>query len=174
MNVTKTMAQEIAKKMIQPMADEIDKKQSVLQNYVETIVLNQIPVEVQKTFKKYRRYFNGCSSVYLNVGSAETRRFNVDYDKIPYNNNTNTYQCTNEQFDFVSKARKDLEVLKEERQKTEESIITTLLSLRTVKKVIEQFPSAAEYAKEYDEKKVTTLSLPISDIDKVLSKYKTK
>lgn len=80
--------------------------------------------------------------------------------------------CTNEQFDFISKLKQDLKQLEDEKRQVKESIIETLLSLRTTKRAIKEFPDAAPYLQEYDDGKVTALSLPIKTISDVLNKYK--
>lgn len=72
----------------------------------------------------------------------------VKYRAIPYKPNSyNNFQCDNEQFDYIAKKREDIVKLNDEIRSVRNSIIDTLLSLRTIKKVIENFPEAAEYAK---------------------------
>lgn len=112
-------------------------------------------------------------SVHLINGTAELRYLSVDYTKVPLDKqNFGNYKCNNEQYDFIVKMRKDIKQLKDEIDTTKESIIGTLLTLKTIKRVIENFPDAAPYAKPYMDKKNTAISLPIDDISKILNKYK--
>lgn len=72
----------------------------------------------------------------------------------------------------IDKLRLKIEKLKDEKEKTYNSIVSTLLSLRTFKRVKDQFPDAYEYLKEYEDNEKTALSLPIDDILSVIKKYK--
>lgn len=139
MNVTKTIAEEIADKMLKPMQKHLDDEITKLKEYCTLIVLNQIPVSIQKEYKKNKDFFSSCSSVRLVNGNAILYNIDVDWNK--------------------------------EKSNTKDSIIATLLSLRTIKRVINDFPSAAPFAEPYLEKKTTTLALPIESIDKTLKKY---
>lgn len=172
MNVTKAMAEEIADQMIKPMVKHLDEQKSKLKDYCSFIVLNHIPVSIQKEYKKNREFFSSCSTVRLCNGNAMLYNVDVDYTKIPCNTRANVYECTNEQYDYIAKTRKDIDELRKEKDQIRESIISTLLSLRTAKKVIEGFPSAASFIKPYLEKKTTTLALPIDAINNTLNKYK--
>ena len=73
--------------------------------------------------------------------------------------------------DIYCKLKKDIEELKDEISATKNSIISTLLSLRTIKKVIESFPDAAPYAEAYQKKSCTAVALPIKNISDILKKY---
>ena len=52
------------------------------------------------------------------------------------------------------------------------SIVSTLLSLRTFKRAKENFPDAYEFMAEYEEEGKTALALPIDDILSTIKKYK--
>lgn len=173
MNVTKTIAEAIADKMLEPMQKHLDNEIAKLKEYCTLIVLNQIPVSIQKEYKKNRDFFSSCYTVRLVNGNAILYNIDVDYNKVPYNNRSICFKCTNEQYDYIAKARKDISDLHKEKDNTKDSIIATLLSLRTIKRVINDFPSAAPFAEPYLEKKTTTLVLPIESIDKTLKKYAT-
>lgn len=174
MNVSKTIAEEIAKQMVQPMKKHLEEKKNNLKEYATNIVLGQIPVIILKAYQQHKNFFQSYSCVHFHNGNTSLNYCDVVYGKIPAEQTNRTYTCNNEQFDFMAKERKDIEVLKDELDSTEKSIISTLLSLRTIKKVIESFPDAAPYAEPYLEKKNTTLALPINDISKVLKKYNKK
>lgn len=171
MNITRAIAEDIEKKMTQQMREHLKEKEKNLAEYITLIALNQTPVSVQKVYKEHPEFFYDCNTVNLVNGTAMLSYCDVIYGKVPQNNRNKNYKCDNEQFDFVSKTRKDIDKFKEEIKQMKESIISTLLSLRTIKKVIENFPDAAPYAKEYEKKNSTALALPINEISKVLNKY---
>lgn len=171
MNVSKAIAEDIAKKMILPMKENLQTKEQSLKDYVTIIVLNQIPTQVQKAYRQNKDFFNSCDYVSLINETVIINYLSVDTKKVPYNNKSNCYKCNNEQFDFVSKAKKDIEELEDEIRATKNSIISTLLSLRTIKKVIESFPDAAPYAEAYQKKSCTAVALPIKNISDILKKY---
>ena len=171
MNVSKAIAEDIAKKMVLPMKKNREAKRQSLEDYITIIVLNQIPVQIQKTYKQNEDYFISCSSVLLTNGTASINYCPVNGKKVPYNHNSNCYKCNNEQYDFVAKAKKDIEKLDDEIKTTQNSIISTLLSLRTIKRVIESFPDAAPYAEAYQKQGCTAVALPIKDIGNILKKY---
>ena len=52
------------------------------------------------------------------------------------------------------------------------SVVSALLSLRTFKRVKENFPDAYEFMVEYEEEGKTVLALPIDDILSTIKKYK--
>lgn len=171
MNISKTIATEIADKMIVPMVKNHKEQQQKLEDYCTLIMSNQIPVPVLKAFKEYREYFDRVNTIYLYNGSAQICVYTNKGVDIPEKFN-GQYSCTNEQFDFISKLKQDLKQLEDEKRRVKESIIETLLSLRTTKRAIKEFPDAAPYLQEYDDGKVTALSLPIKTISDVLNKYK--
>ncbi len=171
MNVSKAIAEDIAKKMVLPMKKNLEQKKQSLKDYVTTIVLNQIPVQIQKAYRQNKDYFKSCCCVNLVNGTAVLNYCSVDYKKVPYNHNFNNYKCNNEQYDFVAKVTKDIKELDDEIRTTQNSIISTLLSLRTIKRVIESFPDAAPYAEAYQKQDCTAMALPIKDISNILKKY---
>lgn len=171
MNISKAIATEIADKMIVPMVKNRKEQQQKLEDYCTLIMSNQIPVSIQKAFKEHKEYFDKVHTIYLYNGSAQICVYTKKGVDIPKKFNQE-YSCTNEQYDFISKLKTDLKKLENEERQVKESIIETLLSLRTTKRAIKEFPDAAPYLQEYDDGKVTALSLPIKTISDTLNKYK--
>lgn len=171
MNISKTIATEIADKMIVPMVKNLKERQQKLEDYCSLIISNQIPVPVLKAFKDHREYFKKVNTIYLYNGLAQIYVYTNNGINMPEKCN-GKYTCTNEQYDFISKSKQDLQDLENEKRQVKESIIETLLSLKTTKRAIKEFPDAAQYLQEYDDGKITALSLPIKTISDTLNKYK--
>lgn len=171
MNITKAIAEEIADQMIKPMVDHQIAQETKMKEYCTLIILGNVPVSIQKEYKAHKEYFQHLSNVYLCNGNAQIY-VSVEPFKVPLNNRSYRYECTKEQYDYIVKMEKDISNLISEKRKIKESIISTLLSLRTIKRVIEQFPDAVPFAKKYQKGTTTAVSVPIETINKTLNKYK--
>lgn len=171
MNITKAIAEDIADKMIKPMVDHQIAQETKMKEYCTLIILGNVPVSIQKEYKAHKEYFQHLSNAYLCNGNAQIY-VSVEPFKVPLNNRSYRYECTKEQYDYIVKMEKDISNLISEKRKIKESIMSTLLSLRTIKRVIEQFPDAAPFAKKYQKGTTTAVSVPIETINKTLNKYK--
>lgn len=175
MNISKTIAENIANKMVAQMNKKKTEEEDNLKEYVTEIALKQTPKIILEAYQKYPNYFQCANQVNILNGSCMHNYLDVKYRAIPYKPNSyNNFQCDNEQFDYIAKKREDIVKLNDEIRSVRNSIIDTLLSLRTIKKVIENFPEAAEYAKEYEKTNSALPALPIDTIRKTLKKYNDK
>lgn len=154
MNVTKTMAESIVEKLIQPMKNNLKAETENLKEYVTLIALSQIPTSIQKDFKEHPEYFRGNGATHLTTGAEILHYCYVDYTKVPLRSNNN-YNCNTDQFAFVAKSRKNIDKLKGEIAQPKESIISILLALKNTKRITESFPEAAPYVKGHEDKKST-------------------
>lgn len=171
MNITKAIAEEIADQMIKPMVDHQIAQETKMKEYCTLIILGNVPVSIQKEYKAHKEYFQHLYNAYLCNGNAQIY-VSVEPFKVPLNNRSYRYECTKEQYDYIVKMEKDISNLISEKRKIKESIISTLLSLRTIKRVIEQLPDAALFAEKYQKGTTTAVSVPIETINKTLNKYK--
>ena len=171
MNITKAIAEDIADQMMKPMVDHQIAQETKMKEYCTLIILGKTSVSIQKAFKANPEYFQYLSYAYLCNGNAQIY-VSVEPYKVPLNNRSSRYECTKEQYDYIVKMEKDISNLISEKRKTKESIVSILLSLRTIKRVIEQFPDAAPFAKKYQKGTTTAVSVPIETINKTLNKYK--
>lgn len=175
MNISKTIAENIANKMIAQMNKKCTEEENDLKKYVTNIALEQTPKIILEAYQKYPGYFQYACQINILNGSCMQNYIEVKPRTIPHKPNSyNNYQCNNEQFDYIAKKRKDIDKLNEEIRSVKDSIIDTLLSLKTIKRVIENFPEAAEYAKEYEKTNSALPALPIDTIRKTLKKYNDK
>ena len=57
MNITKAIAEQVATKMVKPIADRISNEHDILNDIVKDIAVRGIPEQVYDTFTKYPRFF---------------------------------------------------------------------------------------------------------------------
>lgn len=173
MNVTRTIAEEVAKKMIQPIIDKIKEKEAEMQKMADEVVKKSLPEDVRVCFENYPSYFHTTTQVTLTNDVLQTR---VRCSSFPHNGNSwyPFISCPNEISERIKSFEIDINRAESERDKTEASIITTLLSLRTFNRVKESFPDAYQYMKSYEEKTQTVLSIPVNDIMQTIKKFKNE
>ena len=73
MNITKAIAEQVATKMVKPIAQCISNEHDMLNDIVKDIAVRGIPEQVYDTFTKYPRFFYQTRAVYIANGSQVTR-----------------------------------------------------------------------------------------------------
>ena len=134
-------------------------------------VSDTLPKDLKECFEKYKSTFQKASCATLCNGKHEVR-----VDKLSYFPASTTWyphvEVGSQIIERIDKLRLKIDKLTEEKEKTYNSIVSTLLSLRTFKRVQEQFSDAYEYLKEYETVSTSIPSLPIDDILSTIKKYK--
>lgn len=171
MNVTRTIAEEVAIKMVEPIIERIKEKKAEMHKMADEVVKASLPKEVKECFEKYPNYFRTANSVTLVNGKLETR---VKCSSFPPNGNDwyPYINCPNKISEKIKLLDLEVEDAKKDREKTENSIVSTLLSLRTFKKVKECFPEAYEHMKKYEESPKAVLAVPVDNILQTINKFK--
>lgn len=172
MNITKAIAEQVATKIVKPIAECISNEHDMLNDIVKDIAVRGIPEQVYDTFTKYPRYFYQTRSVYIVNGSQVTRVEIKEWLPVSSGGGGLNVPCTAEESEKVSVLQERIEELRDEKSRTYNSIVNTLLSLRNSKKVKEAFPEAYEYIKGYEDKTTTEVALPVETIMKTINKYK--
>lgn len=134
-------------------------------------VSDTLPKDLKECFEKYKSTFQKASCATLCNGRHEVRVDGLSY----FPASTTWYphvEVSSQIIERIDKLRLKIDKLKEEKEKTYNSIVSTLLSLRTFKRVQEQFSDAYEYLKEYENVSTSIPSLPIDDILSTIKKYK--
>lgn len=170
MNITKAMAEQVATKMVQPIKDCINKNKSELNDIALRAVKRSLPPGLYELYKQCPGYFNTSRVVNLVNGSQFIRVEMKEY--VPSRDYSNNFICTPEEAENVSRITTETDSLLDEKGRVYNSIVSTLLVLRTSKKVKDSFPEAYEYIKEYEEKKTTEVALPVESIMNSINKYK--
>lgn len=171
MNITRTISEQVAEKMVAPIIAKIKSLSDERQMISEEAIQNSLPKDLKDCFEKHKSCFQKSSCATLCSGKHEIKIEKVSYFPAP----SSWYphiEVGSQVIERLDKLRLKLDKLVDEKEKTYNSIVSTLLSLRTFKRVNEQFPAAYEYLKEYEEPGKTAVSLPIEDILSTIKKYK--
>lgn len=171
MNITKYLSEQIAKKMVAPIEEKIKSLSEEKASIAYDAIQRTIPQDLKDCFDKYKSNFikSGCATL-LN-GTQEIRVCDLDYFPA-YNSYYPRVEIESDIMHKICKLQLKIEKLREEKEKTYESIVSTLLSLKTFKKAKENFPAAYEHMKAYEEEGKTALCLPVDEILSTLEKYK--
>jgi len=173
MDITKILSEEVAVRLVAPIQTKIDSTKSEIVDMANKAILEVLPEDLKKCFEKYKSRFINAHCATLRNGKQEIRLDNLAY----FPASTNWYpsvEVGSQITEKIYKLQLKKEKLEKEMEKTYNSIVSTLLSLRTFKKVKENFPEAYEYLKEYEETNSTVVALPIDDILSTINKYKEK
>lgn len=171
MNITRIISEQVAEKMVAPIGAKIKSLSEERTDLVNKAISDTMPKDLKECFERYRSVFQKASSVTLCSGKHEVR-----VDKLSCFPASTTFyphvEVGSQIIERVDKLRLKIDKLEEEKEKTYNSIVSTLLSLRTFKRVQEQFSDAYEYLKEYENAGASIPSLPIDDILSTIKKYK--
>lgn len=172
MNISKTIAEEAAKELIQPMVEKEKKIRKEIGEIAYAEALKTFPKDLLECYNKHISYFHSTKDVTFRNGTQElniglSKHLPCEYSSWKFYANIGS--------DIAHKLSKmdiQAENIKNKREHTQESIYSTLLSLRSFKKIKEQFPEAYELIKKYEEKSETSVSLPIDSILATIRQYK--
>ncbi|HCY68808.1 Nmad5 family putative nucleotide modification protein [Bacteroides cellulosilyticus] len=171
MNITRTISEKVAEKMVAPIGAKILSLIEERTDLANKSVSDTLPKDLKECFEKYKSTFQKASCATLCNGRHEVRVDGLSY----FPASTTWYphvEVGSQIIERIDKLRLKIDKLKEEKEKTYNSIVSTLLSLRTFKRVQEQFSDAYEYLKEYENVSTSIPSLPIDDILSTIKKYK--
>lgn len=171
MNIARAISEKVAEKMVVPIAAKILSLTEERTDLANKSVSDTLPKDLKECFEKYKSTFQKASCATLCNGRHEVR-----VDGLSYFPASNTWyphvEVGNQIIERIDKLRLKIDKLTEEKEKTYNSIVSTLLSLRTFKRVQEQFSDAYEYLKEYENVSTSIPSLHIDDILSTIKKYK--
>jgi hypothetical protein len=148
--ITRTLAREIAEKLISKRETEIEMMELAIGKWLVEQMRRATPPEIISCADKHPSYFNikrrnicvaRCGFSYQNVPIPE----GVSY---PIRQSENTVYLDREKHPFVDDLRAQYKIVNDARnglKKLEESIINTLIGLRTYARISEKFPEAIPY-----------------------------
>lgn len=172
MNIAKYMAEETASKLVRQISEHIVSMKKELGQKAYDLVVSQMPNEIMNAYGKYPNYFNKSSTARIHNGSQVIE---VDMSGCVPRKDGSYYSTAlvdvNESED-IYRLQLKLKEEKERQSKTYNSIVATLINLRTLNKAKECFPEAYEYLKEYEPKAGTQVSLQIESIMQTINSYK--
>lgn len=171
MNITRAMAEAVSKQLTVPMQKKIDVISGEVQKLADDEILSQLSKDLLEAFLKYPAYFKKSTCATFKNGTQEIV---VSYcTPFPIENCAwnKFFLCSPEFAEKVTKLEAEKKVIKDEQSKTEQSIISALVSLRTFKKAKESFPDAYKYLSEYEKPVSNAIALPVSNIMETIGKY---
>lgn len=171
--IKQTLAQAIAKKMV---TDTIGKKISDLKTEMSEraimVVNSQTPPDILAAYNKYPSYIRETSYLtpVFNGLNESSIRVNRDFPS-PYGN-SKAFEVDRETYEYFQDSRLKLRTLNNEYELLQNKIYATILSLSTPKNLKEKFPEAyALLTSETLSEQITTVALPIEEIQSLLLKY---
>ena len=146
--ITKTLAQEIAIKVIAPFNVQIEECDAQMSQLVYEDYLASIPKDVMILYKKYPKYVYTCYYITIRDFGFIYQYINFPKDKnnnLIYLPNNKDWKFTQELADKLHKVDYKKQDLVEKRNRTQVEIESTLLALGTYKKVEENLPELAKF-----------------------------
>lgn len=146
--ITKTIANDVALKIVEPIAVKIKETEKQIEEMVTEMYKLLIPKEVMTVYGKFPEYVRKTNSVLLSSHGFSRRGVSLTV-KLPYDN-PNTYSTpelplTADQAKEIQKLETVKEKLVEKKNTTKIEIENSLLALSTYKRVQEQLPQAFQF-----------------------------
>ena len=161
--INKSIANSISRSLTEKISKKISLKKINLESFVIEIYLKTIPEKVLQSFSEHPNYHLRASSIILegnglNDGIPLSKGViaNTNYSKVLLVENIDDAKKISKDLNEIKKLEDKYSVIKSE-------ITTTLLSLRTFKKIAEEFPEAVPFFPTNNEN-INAVSIPIKDI----------
>jgi len=157
--ITKAIATEVAVKLTAKKQEEIKNLDLKLREQFEIVYLKSLPKEVVLAFENAPNYFNTSNSVQISGNGFNWQSLGFT-KKMPVLRNCSHQLSDKEASDFLKKYN----TIEDKKSKCRDLIYeieTALFSLRSYKKIGEQFPEAIPFLPE---KITSALAINISDI----------
>ena len=163
--ITKDVAEGMAKKLIQPKVDEVNRLFSDFYAEVEDLYFTALPKEIKEAYKLHSQYLNLSSRACLNSSGFSYAW--VDFSKRLPSPSHNEIEFSGEIMGQLLKKYSSIKAKKEEVYNLSKQIEATIYNLRSYTKIQEVFPEAAVFL-PIDRGNVTA----VSNIDELRAKLK--
>ena len=160
MNVTKTIAQEIAEKLLAEKFAEIGRAVEAIQVWTIDIIGQLIPKEIKAVWEKYPNWFNKGTYWYFDGPGINHQRVILNKG-LPYGGSTTIQLHPLDAKEFI-RLHDDEQRLRDEYATLNTAIVNSLVGLRTYKNVQAEFPEA--YFLLPQDRKSTALVVNIKDL----------
>jgi len=139
MNITKTIAAEVAEKLLSKQVLELQGLKEDLKQKLENIILSTIPKEIKDFYKKYPSYVETRQSFQLSGNGFEYQYLNTK-NHIP--SFKSSFQPNESDALLIKNSLNEIKDKEKECKKLFSEIEIALFGLRTYKRVEENFPEA--------------------------------
>lgn len=161
--ITKEVAEQVAKNLIEPKVQEKAKLSQLLTNHLRDYYLTTIPEDVLIEFHKNKDYFSTCYSIRIQgEGVSDAYTYYSIGEELPTSNKKDRIQLPPKTAEKAVKLIDSIRDKKTEIEKLSREIQIALYNLRTYKNVETEFPEAFKYLPEA--KVNTALAINIKDI----------
>lgn len=167
--ITKDHANIIAKEMVKKMNEKIRLKEEDLSQYITEQYNATLPKDVLSLFNQYPNYFRKAGRVLLK-GNGLNSGFNLLKSVCAVSDYQIALQPDPAAAKIISKSLSEIEKLETKRNQLKVQIEQTLLSLKTYKRIEDQFPEA--FALIPQRGTINAVAIPIDDIRKQLGAIK--
>ena len=167
MNITKSIAENVAIAMTKQKQDEITKVGREMADIVQDYVVKCLPKEVKSFYKSHPKWVNK-SSFFVVRGVGIGYYINQETDELPIQNHDKIVVLPDSEavkYMALFNRKKDL---KDEVSALVADIKNALLTMRTYKRIEEQWPEAFALIPKDEAKKPTGVAINLSDIKKRL------
>lgn len=164
MRITQQLAKEISFKVTQPLRDNVTDLSKERAQLVTDVVKKKIPAEVLDMYSRRKEYFEETYSVKLQGVGISSHKYYSLSEPMPYPTST-VEVCKTDAKKFVKLSDK-ISDAKVQAESTENELYQTLLSLRTVKNVLENMPELKELLPQ---SKTQALVVPVDNIKKKIA-----
>lgn len=166
MRITRTIADEAAKKMSSAQFDSKIKKLELKRMELgEKIAKEYIPLEVRKLAEKYPNFFELSQTIYVST-EGYYGIYILANNQYPNFNCGRSIPISKSDFICIKKMNEERTYLIKEKEQLETRISDTLVAIKTLDKIKKEFPEAVKYI-ECEEK-----SLPALKIDDLRNLFK--
>lgn len=167
--INKTIAENVASKMVEKIQKQIEDKDNFLQEFITKQYLKTIPGNILSAYEKHPQYFKKSRN-FLLQGNGLNDGFTMKKSLIStYEGWNNTVFLPEvEDAKIIVKHLREIEKLKVKKASLKKQIATTLLSLKTYKRISVEFSEAFVLLPE-DASAINAVAVPIEDIRKQLN-----
>lgn len=163
--ISRAVAESIAEKLVAKFNVEIKELESKRKKYLTDLYIKTLPKEVLETFEKYPNYFNKESSIRFDTHGFRYKY--LDTEPLPFcNKNASDLflpnkkpAITDKDYTYLWDVEVKVNALKEKKSKTYNELISTLLQLKSYKRIQEHFPEIASYLPTNTQTMALTLNL---------------
>lgn len=173
MRISKTLAEQVAKKLLEKKKESYTKCHSILLLHSEKLALDYMDQDLLESFERYKEYYK--QSRYLNFFSyVNDTRVEVDVtcDKyFPSNNSSSRIyiEISADEIKALEKIKNEIDLIKSDYNKALSIVTETIFGLKTALQVKKHFPEAFEHLP----KETNGTMLPMVNLDQVRALVQT-
>ena len=142
MNITKSIAENVASQLTAKIKLKIDDERKILTEKVDFMAKKRVPKEIMNWFNtKNKKWLNIRG--YIQFASA-SKHYNIEIKAIPYPYDNGYVVITEEEMTELYAQDHKIQFLEEQKRTIENQLVAQLIKMRTYKRIEKDFPEAFE------------------------------